>query len=151
MGKIAVVEIILITILILFIAAAYQDYRKREVSDWLTAVAWGLSAFIFNLQYFVLFFAGAWLLALLSEKFMKPLMAWGDVLWLPIGASMIQYMDGNGLVMSLIAILASQVYLWYRTSWKNEPKEKINGSPFVLVLLIVVVVAYLFGAITQPA
>jgi hypothetical protein len=134
-------EVMLYSILVLFIAAAFQDHKKREVSDLITASAWALSAFVFDLKYFVLFFAGVWIVAVIFEKLKKPLMAFGDVLWFPVFASLVNYFGQNGIIYSLVAVLAAQVYLWYRLSWNKETKEKVNGSPFVLFMLALLIVA----------
>ena len=141
--KIVSMEIIIIALLVVFIAAAHQDYRKREVSDWITAIAWLLSAFVFNTQTFIFFFVGAWILAQASELFFKqnPL-GFGDILWLPIFASLVNSFGGNGLLTSLVAMLFAEVYLGYEIAWKKTPAEKLRGSPFVLVLLIMLPLTY---------
>jgi hypothetical protein len=139
-------EIVIYSILVLFLAAAYQDYKKREVSDVITALAWGCAAFVFDLQYFVLFFVGTWLVAVIFEKLKKPLMAFGDVLWFGVFASLVNYFGQNGIVFSLIAILVAQLYLWYQLVWNKKAKEEVNGSPFVMVMLAMLVVAVISKA-----
>jgi hypothetical protein len=129
-------EYVLWSIVIVFIAAAIQDYKKREVSDYITIIAWGLSAFVFNLQYFIFFFLACWAIASVCERIKMPLMAFGDILWLPIYFSLLSYLGENGILFSLIAILISQLYLWYGLKWKSETKEKVNGSPFVSIMLV---------------
>lgn len=144
-------EIVIISIMIIFIAAAYQDLKKREVSNWLTLAAWLLTAILFQgypemLFFFIVFFIGVWILAELSEKLGKPLMAFGDVLWFPIFAALIAFQPGDtilyridygkAIVLAATAILVSQLYLWYRLKWERVAAEKVRGVPFVLILLI---------------
>jgi hypothetical protein len=130
-------------IVVLFVAAAIQDYRKREVSDYITIIAWGLSAFVFNLQYFVLFFCGTWAIASVFERIKKPLLSFGDVLFFPVYAGLINYLGQEAILFSLVTILVAQFYLWYRLEWEKTPKEKVKGSPFVVVMLLMLGVAFL--------
>lgn len=146
-------DTIFISILILFIAAAVQDYLKREVDNWITAIAWLMTAILFQnyplmLFFFIVFFTGAWLVAELCEKLKNPLMGFGDVLWLPVFASLITFHpNGNvdyalAIVLTAIAILISQLYLRYQLDLKKLPREKVNGSPFVSILLVILTIAY---------
>ena len=129
------------SIVALFVVAAYQDYKKREVSDYLTIIAWGLSAFVFNLQYFILFFCGTWAIASLCERLKMPLLAFGDVLFFPVFSGLLVYLGQNDILFSFITVLVAQVYLWYQLEWNKIPKEKVRGSPFVLVMLVMLGVA----------
>jgi phosphoglycerol transferase MdoB-like AlkP superfamily enzyme len=133
-------------IVVLFIAAAYQDYKKREVSDYLTIFAWILSAFVFNLQYFILFFCGVWAIASLFERIKMPFIAFGDILFFPVFSGILLYLGQNDILFSLITMLVAQVYLWYQLEWNKTPKEKVRGSPFVLVMLGMLIVAFLLKA-----
>ena len=140
-----VMEIMIYSILILFIAAAREDHKKREVGDYVTIAAWVLSAFVFDLQFFILFFAGSWAIASLCEKLKQPIAGFGDVLWMPVFASLVTYLHGNAIVLSLVAILVSQIYLWYRIEWLKVPKKGNYGPPFLVVLLGMLVVAFLIS------
>ena len=137
-----VMEYMIAGIIVLFVAAAIQDYKKREVSDYITIIAWGLSVFVFNLQYFVLFFLGSWAIASLCERLKMPLLAFGDVLFFPIFSGLLIYLGQNDILFSLITVLVAQVYLWYKLDWENVPKEKVRGSPFVVVMLLMLGVAF---------
>ena len=137
-----VMEYMIAGIIVLFVAAAYQDLKKREVSDYITIIAWGLSAFVFNLQYFILFFCGTWAIASLCERLKMPLLAFGDVLFFPIFSGLLIYLGQNDILFSLVTVLVAQFYLWYRLEWEKTPKEKVRGSPFVLVMLVMLGVAF---------
>lgn len=137
---------LMIAVLALFAFASYQDIKKREVDDLPTIGAWLASAFLFDLHFFVLSFSIAWLIASLSEKFKMPLAGFGDVLWFPVFASLVVYTGGNALLMGLIAVLISQVYLWYRVEWLKTPKEGNYGPPFVLVMLLVAAADFILRA-----
>jgi len=133
-------EIMLYSIVVLFIAAAIQDYRKREVSDFITIAAWGLSAFVFPLQMFILYFVGAWAIASLCERLKQPLMGFGDVLWAPIFLCLA---GPNAIALLLVAVLISQLYLAYKIGWKGEAKVGDYGPPFLVVLLGMLGVAFI--------
>ena len=126
-------EPIIFAIFILFGCAAYQDFRKREVEDYLSISIWLFSIFAFPLQAFILFFVGGWAVASVMDKIKKPLAAWGDVLFFPVFASL---MGTQWLIGSLLALLAAQVYLWYRLEYSKELKENVKGSAFVLVMFL---------------
>lgn len=136
----------IIVCIVLFVAAAYQDIKKREVSDFLTILAWIASALVFDMQYFVLFFCVSWAIASICERLKHPLMGFGDVLWLPVFASLVNHFNGNAILLSLIAVLISQLYLAYKISWKGEAKKGDYGPPFLAVLLGMLAVAIIAKA-----
>lgn len=138
-----IMDFIIAGILILFLAAAYQDYKKREVDDLITAFAWVLSALVFDLHYFILFFAGVWIIAVVCEKLKKPLFGFGDVLFFPVYAGMIARFGQDPIIVSLLTVLGAQLYLWYQLEWLNLPNKKVNGSPFVLIMLLGITIAAL--------
>lgn len=134
-------------IVVLFIAAAYQDYKKREVSDFLTILAWLASALVFDLQYFIFFFLACWAIASICERLKMPLLAFGDVLFFPVFSGLLIYLGQNDILFSFITVLVAQVYLWYQLEWNKIPKEKVRGSPFVVVMLVMLGVAFVMKMI----
>jgi hypothetical protein len=136
-------ELMIVSILILFIAAAYQDYRKREVSSPITVIAWACSMFIFNPQTFVFYFLGAWMVALICEKLKQPLAGFGDVLWFPVFVGIVNYIHGDWLILTIASILISQVYLFYKIEWLKAPKTENYGPPFLVVQLGMIIIAFI--------
>jgi hypothetical protein len=135
------VEIIIL--FALFGIAAAQDLKSREVQDWLAILAWGVCALAFD-KYFVLVFVGTWAIAELAVYLKKPFLAWGDVLWIPVFMAMVRASMGDFVasISVLVAMLIAQIHLAYQLKILKLSEKKINGSPFVYVMFLMLIGLY---------
>lgn len=67
------------------VLAAYQDWKRRVVDDWLIVVSWVI-AYLSGSQFLslmVLIFAVVWGYALLYKRFKSFSIAWADITYIP--------------------------------------------------------------------
>lgn len=129
--------------------AAAEDLTKREIPDWLAIVAWAMSAFLFELQFFLLAFVGVWAFAEFIEwKWHSKLFGWGDILWIPVFASLVSVISGipDAILLIFISMLIGQLFMWYQINYMKLSKKKIRGSPYVLVMFLTLVVLFISKA-----
>lgn len=140
-------DFLFVSLVAFFGISAAQDYTKREVQDWVTILAWAVSIGLFNMDWFVAAFVVSWAVAETVHHFFKAtLLSWGDVLWLPPFFCLMMGQIGltGAVIMALFAILAAQGMLWYQLEHLRIDKKKVRGSPFVLVMFLMLMATLAF-------
>ena len=136
-----------------FTYMAWDDYKKCSVSSKLTALLWVIWAITLSLQgnisglFIVVFSFG--IIYLINElfysKFKNPLVAWGDVLLLPLFFSFMAMFDVVlPFAFAMLGMLICQTIFSY---WKYG-KEVVNVKiPLIAYIYVPFVIALLYRSL----
>lgn len=129
-------------LLLVILSAAYFDYKYKRIPDFITAIGWLVLVFtwFFYADSAPLLIAGASFAILFPLNSVislraAPLLAWGDILLLPV---YVAYCSSTPLFTTLLLTPLAAMFLYVLISGKNK---QVALAPFLAFAAVISVLA----------
>ncbi|MCX8171313.1 MAG: hypothetical protein N3E47_05015 [Candidatus Bathyarchaeota archaeon] len=99
----------------LFGFAAWEDWKRREVRNFISIMTWSIAIFLFELRMFLMVFLIAWAVAEMFAYRNTPVCGFADVLWFPVFYMILEVVGLPAFWVSMGTLLASQLIALTKT------------------------------------